>query len=128
MNYNIIEPYPSVVSVNNINYVIRENTIENKIEDIIGYCQLIINDKHLFDEFEFNSEQLNIHKQYITNKLSYLNKILEYKIKNEIRYKYNVLKNVFCEIEIDYIVNLELVKNRHVIISREMLFIMNSSN
>jgi hypothetical protein len=128
MNYTIIEPYYSEFYVDTLYLKYPQNTVENKIEELIEYCQLITNDKHLFDEFDFEPEQLNIHKRYIIDKLFYLNRIIEYKIQNEIREKYNVLKNVLCDFEINYIVNIEMCKNIHVMISREMLFIMNNND
>lgn len=127
MNYTIIEHYSEFyVDASYLKSV--KNTVENKIEELIDYCQLISSDKYLFDEFEFEPEQLTIHKKYIMDKLYYLNRIIEYKIQNEIREKYNVLKNVLCDFEINHIVNVEICKNTHVMISREMLFIMNNSD
>jgi len=127
MNY-IIKSYPSDYYIDNLYFKTPENTIESKIEELFNYFQLIMNDKHLFDELKFEKEQLNIHKQYIIDKVLYLNEIIEYKIQNKIREKYIVLKNVLCELEINHIVNLEMSKNIHVILTREMLFIMNNND
>jgi len=126
MNY--IKSYTSEYHIDNLYFKTPENTIESKIEELFNYFQLIMNDKHLFDELKFEKEQLNIHKQYIIDKVLYLNEIIEYKIQNKIREKYIVLKNVLCELEINHIVNLEMSKNIHVILTREMLFIMNNND
>lgn len=128
MNYAIIEHYPPGFYVDVLNFKVPQNTLENKIEKLIEYCRLITYDKHMFDEFEFGQEQLNIHKRFVIDKLFYLNRIIEHKIQNEIREKYTVLKNVLCDFEINHIVNSELCKNIHVMLSREMLFIMNNSD
>ena len=127
MNY-IIKSYPSDYYIDNLYFKTHENTIESKIEELFNYFQLIMNDKHLFDELKFDKEQLNIHKQYIIDKVLYVNEIIEYKIQNKIREKYIVLKNVLCELEINHIVNLEMSKNIHVILTREMLFIIKNNN
>lgn len=96
--------------------------LENSIKYLLEYCYIFLYDEGTFDVFEFNEEQLSIHKQFITKKLVYLNKLIEYKMKREIRNKYKFMENVLGKYEIECIVNNELNKNELIIMTREMLF------
>ena len=109
---------------NILNATVESISLEKNIENIIKYCQLLLYENDIFDDFEFNTEQLNIHKQFITKKLDYFNQLIEYKIESEIRDKYRILENILGHIEFEYIINEELIKNKHVRLSRDMLLEM----
>lgn len=96
--------------------------LENSIKYLLEYYYVLIYDVCVFDNFEFDKEQLNTHKQFVIKKLVYLEEIIEYKIKREIRDKYKFMENILGKYEIEYIVNNELNKNELVIMTREMLF------
>ena len=109
---------------NILNDTVESISLEKNIENIIKYCQLLLYENDIFDDFKFNTEQLNIHKQFITRKLDYLNQLMEYKIESEIRDKYRILENILGHIEFEYIINEELIRNKHVRLSRDMLLEM----
>jgi len=104
-------------------YILDRNisSIENSIKYIVEYCYLFLHDEKFLNDFNFDKKQLNIHKEFITRKLEYLNNVLEYKVENEIRHKYKILENVIGTFEIEYIINNELSKNEYVTMSRNML-------
>jgi len=111
------------ININNefTNSILGINYIEKSINYMVEYCYLFLHDKQFLNDFDFDKEQLDIHKQFITRKLEHLNNILEYKVENEIRDKYKILENILDTFEIEYIINNELSKNKYVSMSRNML-------
>ena len=92
-----------------------ENIVRNEIDKLISYCNLILEDKHLFDDFEFNKEEIKIHIKFIIDKLNYYCYILENIIKKQIEIEYKEYKMILSNTTFEEMFDLFLMKDFHII-------------
>jgi len=114
-----------MVNLNKIFY--NENIVRNEIDNLMCYCNLILQDKHLFDDFEFSKEEINIHIKFMIDKLNYYCYILENIIKKQIEIEYKEYEMVLSNATFEEIFDLFLMKDSHIINSVQITIILEES-
>lgn len=102
-----------MIKLNNI--FSDEIVVRNEIDKLINYCNLILGDKHLFDDFELSKEEINIHIKIIIDKLNYYCYILENIINKKVEIEYKEYEMILTNTTFEEMFDLFLMKDFHII-------------
>jgi len=105
----------------------NENIVRNEIDKLMCYCNLILEYKHLFDDFEFSKEEINIHIKFIIDKLNYYCYILENIIKKQIEVEYKEYEIFLSNITFEEMFDLFLMKDFHIMNSVKITITLEES-
>ena len=104
----------------NAYYKISETeNLRNGIISLIKYCDLVLNDKNLF--YEFDMDEINIHKMFIFDKLESYTYILEMYLKSQLEKEYDCFKLILNEVEFENMFNLYIMNDFQISESIDML-------
>jgi hypothetical protein len=95
--------------------LLDENIIRNEIDKLISYCNIILEDKNLFDDFEFSKEEINIHIKFIIDKLNYYCYILENIINKQVEIEYKEYEMILTNTTFEEMFDFFLMKDFHII-------------
>ena len=93
--------------------------LRNGIISLIKYCDLVLNDKNLF--YEFDTDEINIHKMFIFDKLESYTYILEMYLKSQLEKEYDCFKLILNEVEFENMCNLYIMNDFQISESIDML-------